>query len=975
MNIQTTISLPTTPFSQFQSSLKSSLDSYLITIGNQRVDQSSQNPLTTFDPLVVIELSSALNVLWSQLPSLPSTALELQRSIVSSVLTSIVSQTAYPAQHSFSLPVHHQLLHDALDISLVLIEQDRAPADLTLSCIEDILETATVEEAERIFCYLESRVDRLTVGMLPDRGKGLIFLRMQNNLLRRLSKSLHTVFCGRILSFLSSVFPIAEKSGVNLRGAFNTGNVTHFDQDIEKKGVEAVDSQGSETIKSDPVVETNLLKSNETTADAMIIEKSLPASQDKPIPSDEPASTDPKIQTDSTLDGENVEKSFEMKEESPEEVAARSRAKADEQEARAKAKAASKAGKLFTMATPTLLTSDKREFYLRFWALQSLLSNPPELFKGWQPDPNATPATVTPQSNPHTYPSSRPTSLLAPSTSLQRASPVREVEAAPSTANLKRLKEGINKTLDVFGRMTKKEKELGTHSKKPKIDERNLAEVKEHYFFPKFLTKSNLLDLEVADSYFRRQVLTQFLIILKYIRGFSLEERNKRAALPKPNRVSEVPYVYQARDDGWVRKLNGEVWKTLYATPPNGEVFALTIKQILTREQNWIMWKAGSCPSFERPSLGDEMIKAAEANYKRIIAPPMRFPHPVGTPALSKLWSNKVTPESIESMDFSEGVPDLNALHGKIMAQEKQLSALKESLLAQGKSDTDVSNDPQVQAIQERKSSLSWRALRVAQTTHLQLFGKIGLPGSVNKLMTLIEDAKTRSNGINSTRQLATSNQMVSTPTGTVVTDATQITPGTSGIEAESDLLSRTKDGDENSVQLVASSDNHDGQPLLDPFVQPDIVMLDGESIEDTNPVTSKSLPASETEEEEPAPAVPANPDPAPPISIPPPLDLQPQKPQPQPQQQQQPPPPPPPPSQVNVPHHPHVPNGPSRFNNHHHHLSRHQSPATPHSGRLHMPSHRNMQVNPIADSITDIDQVIRRAEARAAPELARSHA
>jgi THO complex subunit 1 len=66
--------------------------------------------------------------------------------------------------------------------------------------------------------------------MLPDRGKGLIFLRMQNNLLRRLSKSLHTVFCGRILCFLSSVFPIAEKSGVNLRGAFNSGNITKFDQ-------------------------------------------------------------------------------------------------------------------------------------------------------------------------------------------------------------------------------------------------------------------------------------------------------------------------------------------------------------------------------------------------------------------------------------------------------------------------------------------------------------------------------------------------------------------------------------------------------------------------------------------------------------------------------------------------------------------------------------------------------------------------
>lgn len=40
--------------------------------------------------------------------------------------------------------------------------------------------------------------------------------------------------------------------------------------------------------------------------------------------------------------------------------------------------------------------------------------------------------------------------------------------------------------------------------------------------------------------------------------------------------------------DLWVLKLNSEVWKTLYATPPNGEIFAMTIQQILIREHNWV---------------------------------------------------------------------------------------------------------------------------------------------------------------------------------------------------------------------------------------------------------------------------------------------------------------------------------------------------------------------------------------------------
>lgn len=75
--------------------------------------------------------------------------------------------------------------------------------------------------------------------MDPGRGKGLTLLRTLNNLLRRLSRSIHTVFCGRILMFLSSVFPLSERSGVNLRGAYNVENVTYFDQEEDEEMEEA----------------------------------------------------------------------------------------------------------------------------------------------------------------------------------------------------------------------------------------------------------------------------------------------------------------------------------------------------------------------------------------------------------------------------------------------------------------------------------------------------------------------------------------------------------------------------------------------------------------------------------------------------------------------------------------------------------------------------------------------------------------
>jgi THO complex subunit 1 len=57
--------------------------------------------------------------------------------------------------------------------------------------------------------------------MVPQKGKALVLLRTLNDLLRRLSKmGSNTIFCGRILTFLSAVFPLGERSGVNLRGEY-----------------------------------------------------------------------------------------------------------------------------------------------------------------------------------------------------------------------------------------------------------------------------------------------------------------------------------------------------------------------------------------------------------------------------------------------------------------------------------------------------------------------------------------------------------------------------------------------------------------------------------------------------------------------------------------------------------------------------------------------------------------------------------
>ncbi|TFY78462.1 hypothetical protein EWM64_g5550 [Hericium alpestre] len=116
---------------------------------------------------------------------------------------------------------YYDEIMDRLDLVLTFTEQDATEQTFPFTALQDLLETQTIPSCSHIFSWIEARTDRLTEGMVPQKGKALILLRMLNDLLRRLSKmGSNTIFCGRILTFLSGVFPLGERSGVNLRGEY-----------------------------------------------------------------------------------------------------------------------------------------------------------------------------------------------------------------------------------------------------------------------------------------------------------------------------------------------------------------------------------------------------------------------------------------------------------------------------------------------------------------------------------------------------------------------------------------------------------------------------------------------------------------------------------------------------------------------------------------------------------------------------------
>ncbi|KAF1986972.1 hypothetical protein K402DRAFT_393121 [Aulographum hederae CBS 113979] len=115
-----------------------------------------------------------------------------------------------------------------LDILSICGDQDQCENTVAWRLIEELFEAQSIYGCSKVFDYLESRRERLVETNF--RTKFTITLRSCNELLERLSRAEDTVFCGRVFIFLFQSFPLGDKSSLNLKGEFHTGNVTTYEQ-------------------------------------------------------------------------------------------------------------------------------------------------------------------------------------------------------------------------------------------------------------------------------------------------------------------------------------------------------------------------------------------------------------------------------------------------------------------------------------------------------------------------------------------------------------------------------------------------------------------------------------------------------------------------------------------------------------------------------------------------------------------------
>lgn len=117
-----------------------------------------------------------------------------------------------------------------LDVAISAAIDGHSNVLTPLNILEDLFDSSTLAMCENIFSCVEQRSHVWKKTPFDKQNCSAKLLRICNMLKKRLSKSQDTVLCGRILMFLASVTPLADQSGVNLSSAFNTSNLTVYDE-------------------------------------------------------------------------------------------------------------------------------------------------------------------------------------------------------------------------------------------------------------------------------------------------------------------------------------------------------------------------------------------------------------------------------------------------------------------------------------------------------------------------------------------------------------------------------------------------------------------------------------------------------------------------------------------------------------------------------------------------------------------------
>ncbi|CAG9461933.1 unnamed protein product [Pedinophyceae sp. YPF-701] len=158
----------------------------------------------------------------AELPDLPRGTIDNALRSVLCDLIGDASAANEPVMHFRPSPESPPLVPRLLGASMHIVDAGAAESPYhVFILIEDTLEMGSVADCSDIFRHIDSNMPALRKYAHVSR---LVLLRICNKLIRRVPRAEAPELCGKVLLLVARLFPLTEKSGVNLSSALNGGH-------------------------------------------------------------------------------------------------------------------------------------------------------------------------------------------------------------------------------------------------------------------------------------------------------------------------------------------------------------------------------------------------------------------------------------------------------------------------------------------------------------------------------------------------------------------------------------------------------------------------------------------------------------------------------------------------------------------------------------------------------------------------------
>lgn len=164
----------------------------------------------------------------------PTGSSKSQQSVNQTASSSAVSSSSESDVSTSSSAAVLSTIRSLVSVSIQAQQQGHIESILPLLLLEDAFDALPIELCEQVWGIVEELTDSLALIANKTQRNSMALLRFSTGLMRRLS-SVQSVLFGRLLLTLAYIFPLTDKSGVNLLGAFNTANATSFEGDEQEQ--------------------------------------------------------------------------------------------------------------------------------------------------------------------------------------------------------------------------------------------------------------------------------------------------------------------------------------------------------------------------------------------------------------------------------------------------------------------------------------------------------------------------------------------------------------------------------------------------------------------------------------------------------------------------------------------------------------------------------------------------------------------